>query len=390
MTTKLYWENSYETKFKAKIVSIKEKGIELDQTLFYPESGNQLSDKGYLKVNDNLIRIEQVTKEEGKILHHIASDSIKNLNVGDRVEGEIDWEYRYGLMKTHTSQHVLSAVLKEKYNIDTLRATLNFEEAIIQLSKDINYDQLKEVLIYVNQIFTKNNLTLTSRIMSRKDAEKFTKKIRSEIPNESEIRLIEIENLDLVCCGGTHVQNTSEIGEIFIYDLKKGNEIKYFVGNKALSNKVDIDIDILNLSNDLKIPFNNLKKEVINRLNFITLLEDQQKELSIKYLESIANSPIKIVNQISLFFVDFDIDIKILGKSFDFFPVNSVIIVRMESNKVRLFSLNNEINANHILEKLINEYGGKGGGNPKSAQAYLEKMPENLISKIESLLFEDI
>ena len=78
------------------------------------------------------------------------------------------------------------------------------------------------------------------------------------------------------------------------------------------------------------------------------------------------------------------------GKSLDFFPVNSVIIVRMEPNKIRLFSLNNEIYANTILEKLINKYGGKGGGNPKSAQAYLEKMPENLISKIESLLLEDI
>jgi alanyl-tRNA synthetase len=389
MTKKLYWENSYETKFNAKIVAIKEQGVALDETLFYPESGNQLSDKGYLKINDYLIRIEKVTQEKGNIIHHIPSDTIKSLKVGDRVEGEIDWEYRYGLMKTHTSQHVLSAVLKEKYNIDTLRATLNFEEAIIQLSQDINYDQLKELIIYVNQIFTKNNLILTSRIMSRKDAEKFAKKIRSEIPNESEIRLIEIKNLDLVCCGGTHVQNTSEIGEIFIYDFKKGNEIKYFVGNKALSNKVDMNMDILYLSDKLKIPFNNLKKAVINRLNYITLLEDQQKVLSIRYLELIVSSPIKIVNKISLFFVDYDIDIKILGKSLDLFPVNSVIIVRMEPNKIRLFSLNKEINANDILEKLINQYGGKGGGNPKSAQAFLEKMPENLISKIELLLFKD-
>ena len=230
MSKKLFWENAYDTKFSAKVVSIGEKGILLDKTLFYPESGNQSSDRGYLEINDHRFRVEKVTKEGEDILHHVSPDFKKKINIGDKVEGEIDWEFRYGLMKAHSSQHILSAIIKSKYNIDTVRANLNFEDVNLQLSQEISYDQLKEVLLEVNRICTSNNLKINSKIVLHDEAEKISEKIRSIIPNESQVRLMEIEGLDLVCCGGTHVRNTSEIGEIFIYDFKKGTEIKFFCG----------------------------------------------------------------------------------------------------------------------------------------------------------------
>jgi len=390
MTKKLYWENLYETKFTAKVISIKESGFVLDKTLFYPESGNQLSDRGYIKIEDFKFKIEKVSKDGNEIIHHIPSDLKDKINIGDKVEGEIDWQYRYGLMKAHSSQHVFSAVLKNSYDIDTMRANLNFEEVFLQTSQNLDYEQLKEILYEVNNICTSKNYRISAEIIPRAKAEEIANKIRSKIPNEPQVRLMEIENLDLVCCGGTHVQNTTEIGSLFIYDFKKGNEIRYYVGNKATLNYSNFNVNLINLANSLNIPILKTREIVKKRLELLEDIQNQQKDLSYKFLDAISKTPYKIINNISLFYLDFDIDIKILNKSLSVFPQNSLIIVLMGINRLRLLSLNESIDANKILQNIIQKYDGKGGGNSKSAQAVIGKMPEDLIFEIEQLINEEI
>jgi len=205
LTKKLYWDSPYETKFSAKVDSIVENGIILDQTLFYPESGNQLSDRGTLKINEYEFSIENVSKKGDDIIHHIPDDIKDKISMGDKVEGEIDWQYRYGLMRAHSSQHVFSAILKSKYDIDTLRANLNFEEVYLHWSQKVDPSQLKEILYEVNTICTEKGLKITAKIVPQEEAVIIAGKIRSKIPKEPHVRIMEIESIDLVCCGGTHV-----------------------------------------------------------------------------------------------------------------------------------------------------------------------------------------
>lgn len=386
MTEKLYWEDAYQTQFKAQVKQIKEQGIILDKTLFYPESGNQASDRGYLIYGDHQFEVEKVTKENEEIVHHISSDFKTKINVGDKVNGKIDWDYRYGIMKAHTSQHIFSAVIKNKYNIDTLRAILNFEEVFLQISQKIEFEQLKIMLMEVNRICNSKNLKLNARILSRKETEEFTKEIRSTIPEEANIRLVEINNLDLVCCGGTHVKNTTEIGNVFIYEFKKGDEIRYVVGNRAIELSSNMNKDMIALANDISSPVDKLKDLLKKRLELLDNIQEQNRDLSIKLLESISKSPFKIIGNISLFYIDFDIDIKILNKSLEKFPLNSLIIVKFQSNKIRILSPSEIVDSNKLLQQLIQKYGGKGGGNPKSSQGFLKNMPENVLSEIESLI----
>jgi len=386
MTIKLYWESAYETQFTAKVISIKEKGILLDKTLFHPESGNQISDRGYLQINDLKIEVKHVVKEGDDILHQVSSEFKKKFNIGNQVKGEIDWEYRYGIMKAHTSQHIFSAVIKNKYNIDTERANLSFEDVFLKISQKIDYEQLKRILIEVNKICNTQNFSLNAKIIPREEAVKASEKIRSVIPDDSHIRLMEIKEIDLVCCGGTHVKNTTEIGTIFIYEFKKGNEIRYVVGNKALEMSSNMDLDLIALANEINSPVFNLKELLKKRIDHIENIQEQHKDLSIKLLESISKSPLKIINDVSFFYIDFEVDRKILNKSLDNFPSNSLIVVKFESNKIKILSPKEIVDSNQLLQKLIKKYGGKGGGNPKSSQGFIEKMPENVLSEIESLL----
>jgi len=389
MSQKLYWDNPYETKFTVKVIAVNDDGVVLDKTLFYPESGNQASDHGYLKIRNLKFKVDKVSKDDEDILHHISSDFKNKINIGDEVDGEIDWEYRYGIMKAHTSQHIFSAVIKNKFNIDTIRANLSFEEVFLQISQKIDYNQLKEILTDVNKICTTNNLKVNASILSGKEAEKISEKIRSVIPKESKIRLMEIENLDLVCCGGTHIKNTTEIGQIYIYEFKKGTEIRYFVGNKALVMNSKNNIDLITIANVLNSPLVKISEIIKKRLALLENIQEQQKDLSTKLLDLSSKLPSKIINDVPLFYIDFNIDIKLLNKMLDYFPRNSLIIVKFEGKKLRLLSLNEIIDSNKLLQKLIQKFGGKGGGNPKSAQGFLKKMPKNILSEIESLVFSD-
>lgn len=388
MTKKLYWESPYETTFSAIVDSIVKDGFVLDQTIFYPESGNQLSDRGILIIKEHEFKIKNVSKKEDNIIHHISDDFKSEISIGDEVHGEIDWHYRYGLMKAHSSQHVFSAVLKSKYNIDTIRANLNFEEVYLHCSQKIDPDQLKEILCEVNTICTTKNLKITSKIVPQEETEILAETIRSHIPKEPYIRLIEIKGLDLVCCGGTHVRNTTDIGNLFIFNFKKGNEIKYYVGNKATSIGSDINIDILTVVNELNSSIEGFRESITKRLDTLKNIQIQQKELSIKLLESISRSPSKIVNNTPFFNVNFNVDIKIINNLLGLFPDNSVLIVKLGNNKIRILTKSRKIDANQLLQKIIDRYDGKGGGSSKSAQAVLKNMPESLISEVERIFRE--
>jgi Ser-tRNA(Ala) deacylase AlaX len=386
LSEKSYWKNGYKTEFNAKVIKIDNEGVKLDKTYFYPESGNQASDRGYLTFENFKFNVDKVSKDGDNILHHISSKFKNKLKVGDKINGTIDWDYRYGIMKAHTSQHIFSAVVKNKFNIDTTRANLDYEDVFLQISKKISYKQLKEILTEVNTICTSKNLKVNANIVSKQKAKKISEKIRSEIPDEVNIRLMEIEGLDLVCCGGTHVKNTSEIGKIFLYEFKKGKEIRYYVGNKAVMINSKYNLDFISLANKLNSPLEKTKDLLEKRLDFLEDIQEQQKNLSIKFLESISKLPTKTLNNISLFYIDFDIDIKLLNKMLDKFPLNSIIILKFDKNKIRILSLNEKIDSNKIIQILIKKFGGKGGGNPQSSQGFLKKMPENILLEIESLL----
>ena len=103
MTERLYWDQPYDTKFDAEIIGIEQDGIILDKTLFYPEGGNQASDRGVIISQGNTLKVDHVLKKDESIIHHISESFGEKLKIGDKIEGEIDWEYRYGIMRAHSS-----------------------------------------------------------------------------------------------------------------------------------------------------------------------------------------------------------------------------------------------------------------------------------------------
>ena len=232
MTQRLYHMDSYQQRFSAKVNTqdLENHGIVLDQTLFYPGGGGQPCDKGKIIISGTELEIEKVKTINGQLVH-LLSKSNQIPSVNSEIEGEINWDYRYQLMRTHTAMHILCGVIFRDYrasvtggNMSPLQGRMDFEFASLQ--KDL-------VILIENAVNLEisNSLNVTWRSIPREEAFQIPDLIRTKInllPDHiNEVRVVEIEGLDLQADGGTHVKNTSEVGLIKISDYKsKGRENK--------------------------------------------------------------------------------------------------------------------------------------------------------------------
>lgn len=386
MTQKLYWNDSYALEFTAKIVSMQENGIVLDRTLFFPVSGNQVSDKGVLKYGKELTRVENVEIINNEIFHNVSSDFIKKVKIGDEVKGEIDWQHRYGIMRAHTSQHIFSAILLELYNAKTLRANIEFEKVSIQLEHPVSEEQFSIALEKLNEICTLRNKKITAEIYQEDELSKIPDKIRSEIPDKKQIRLIKIDELDLVCCGGTHLNNSTEVGSVIITDFKKGIEIKYYVGNKALEIFSQINIGMLRLSDNLNTPVMKLMKKIQSSLDELVENKQQLEILQEHNLNLSSKHPAEVYNNFNIFIFNYQIEVKLLKKSINQYPPNSLILIQMEENRYQVVTNSEILNANDIIQSLITKSGGKGGGSNFIAQASLDNTSVDVLLEVKKYL----
>jgi Ser-tRNA(Ala) deacylase AlaX len=132
MTELLYMEDSYLREFTATVTEVTEEGAVLDRTAFYPQGGGQPSDTGMLTDESGVeYPVTKVQKVGGKVVHRIEGSLPAG---GSVVTGQIDWDRRYRLMRTHTALHILCGVIWRDYgasvtggNMEPLKARMDFE-----------------------------------------------------------------------------------------------------------------------------------------------------------------------------------------------------------------------------------------------------------------------
>jgi misacylated tRNA(Ala) deacylase len=232
MTLRLYHEDSYLDKFSA-IVSqhdLDNHGLILDQTAFYPGGGGQPNDKGLFSLPSGPISIGKVKSFNGQIVH-ILSPEVPLPELGTKLDFELDWDFRYQLMRTHTAMHILCGAIFRDYgasvtggNMTPLQGRMDFEFASLQ--KEL----VQDIEDAVNSEIDKAS-PVSWRSIPRDEAFQIPDLIRTKInllpKHIAEVRVVEIEGLDLQADGGTHVKNTSEVGKVRINDYKsKGRDNK--------------------------------------------------------------------------------------------------------------------------------------------------------------------
>lgn len=191
-TRRLFWEDPYQNECEANVILAKDNEIVLDQTVFYAFSGGQASDAGSI----NGIPVKETRKSGDEIVYMF--DSPHNLKEGDKVTVKIDPERRMRLMKLHSASHLVYFLIDEKIGLKKIIGS-NVTEDKGRL--DYEYPKaispiLPEVETMANELFNQD----------------FDISIYPD-PDDPSKRWWECKGWK-VPCGGTHVKNTNEIGNV--------------------------------------------------------------------------------------------------------------------------------------------------------------------------------
>jgi len=226
LTELLYSLDSYRKDFSAVVESAAGKDVVLSSTAFYPGGGGQPCDDGVLQWGVDKSVVSSVRREGPNVIHTLGGPVPP---AGAEVQGVIDWERRYALMRTHTALHILCGVIFRDFgsqvtggNMEPLKARMDFELA--QLSADFCQD----VETRVNREIEAAR-PICVRIIPREEAFQIPDLIRTKVnllpEGISEVRVVHIEGLDLQADGGTHVANTREVGRIKVVGYENKGKI---------------------------------------------------------------------------------------------------------------------------------------------------------------------
>lgn len=224
MTKLLYFDDNYLKEFDAVVSKVDGTNIILDQTAFYATGGGQPNDTGRLVCNGKEYAVTDVKKSPDGVVHVVSEPG---LNAGDKVHGVIDWDRRYRFMKMHTAAHVLSATVNKMTGALVTGKQLELDKSKIDFALE-NFD--KNAIQQYGDEASKTcsaGAPVKMYFMKREDVLKTPGMIRLAErmpPNVPELRIVEIEKVDIQPCGGTHVKDIKEIGAIKV--LKAENKGK--------------------------------------------------------------------------------------------------------------------------------------------------------------------
>ena len=228
MSDLLYQTDSYLREMDATVVLVTDDGVVLDRTVFYPGGGGQPADKGMLRDEaGNEYRVKRAKKVRGQLVHLLEGDG--RPAEGSLVHGVIDWERRYKVMRTHTAMHILCGVIYRDYGALVTGGQMEVGKGRM----DFEFERMGKEL--VQEIEEKINAEVAAarpvrvQIRPREEAFQIPDLIRTKInllpKGISEVRTVELVGLDLQADGGTHVANTSEVGQMIVKGYKSKGKI---------------------------------------------------------------------------------------------------------------------------------------------------------------------
>ena len=294
-TQALYYDSYDYVDFKAKVLKIIEDVykwyVVLDKTAFYPTSGGQLHDKGFL----NRTEVIEVFKQ-GNVIVHVVLRKPDFLE-GDDVVGKVDFDTRLQLAQHHTAAHIINGVARRVLgnHVWQAGASKSLEKARLDITHydSLSDEEVAKIEAGANEII-KNNIPIYKSFMYRNVAEAkygFTLYQGGAVPGK-EIRVVSISGLDVEACGGTHLNLTGEVKLIKILRTSKIQDgvvrIEFTAGNAAVKTKIQENKILEQTAKMLKVDIDQLPgrvEELFEKWKKARKTDKKKKKLKPEVLE---------------------------------------------------------------------------------------------------------
>ncbi|MCX8150302.1 MAG: alanine--tRNA ligase [Candidatus Bathyarchaeota archaeon] len=407
-TEQLYYTDTYMREFEATILKIiNNEFIVLNRTCFYPEGGGQPADHGYFAY-DGGVRAEVVDVQKiGKvILHKIKTETLPK--IGSTVQGILDWEKRYALMKAHTGTHLINGAARRVLGEHVWQAGTQkgVETTRIDIShyRRLTHAEVHRIETLANEAVLAN-ISVETAWLPRNEAESrygFRLYQGGAVPGK-DIRVVKTGNWDVEACAGTHLRNTGEIGYIKIRSTERVQDgverLVYSVGMQAVKAVQAQEQLLWTVAEVLNAPLEKLDKTA-ERL--VKELRDANLEKR-RLLKELATKESAVASGIGTADVQEEIEgVKLIKRDFgEVTDVNRMVqtaneIIKRNNAVVTLFygadgktarimimagdvAVAKGVNASDVVKFAAPVFGGGGGGRPNFAQGggtKLEKLKE--------------
>lgn len=224
----LYIDDSHLTEFDATVVKSGPRFVVLDRTAFYPDSGGQPNDIGFLRHKGADVMVSKVMKRGLEIFHYLDVD----IPIGSEVHGVVDWPTRSWNMRRHSAEHLITGLIETLGEPPKIFSDL---ERLEYQPSTLTEDQIRGVECSFNEVVDEDvPVRVYYEDRARIDASGDPRKILflNKIPRSVDrLRIVDIGAYASTFCFGTHVKSTREIGhlvELRLEDAKKGKKVIHF------------------------------------------------------------------------------------------------------------------------------------------------------------------
>jgi alanyl-tRNA synthetase len=390
MTEHLYYRDSFLYDFDAEVRESAENprpALVLDRSAFYPTSGGQVHDTGIITIadsNQNLRVTEVAETEDGRLVHYLEAP-IKDIKPGIRVRGQVDPARRRDHMQQHSGQHVISAAFVRLFDMHTVSFHMADDYCSIDLdTPTLTKDQIEAAERMANEIILENR-PVEIRFVTRDEAGKLGLR-KIPVADRDELRIIDIRDFDLSACGGTHVNQTGQIGCILLRKaerVRQGWRVEFVAGQRAVATARHDFTTLTEAAALFSAHIYDVPQQVRKSLDEIRALRKQaeqaQEELATAQASALlAETPEdrrrKLIVRI---FAERDLNsIKLLAQKLTRLAANAVALLATTSPQPALVfaqSPGQPFDMGALMKETVAKLGGRGGGTKDMAQGGIPK-----------------